>query len=323
VLRPLPFLAILLASAGLAGCADQAASGDEGPDFSDLGLAASATTGLIRGIAVDQAIRPLADAAVTLTPGDLVTRTTANGTFGFDGLAAGSYFLHVEKFGYTAAQSSAEVVAGEAEPPIVRILLQVVPSLQPYVEALQYNGFMAVGAAIGITSVGSTTFQGTLGEDVTIWTVNFTQVPTWAQGELMWTHNQPAGGMLIWEMVVGGTNDFKGYRETAESPALAYWNATTLQAEADNVTGPGIAYRYFGGAHPLLAPNSAGGTIFPPEDQCPVIPTVVLGDRNPCRFGFGLTTQQTADAYIHHFFNFAPREGWRFTVDGAPEIPPM
>lgn len=312
--------AVLLVSASLAGCAAGDPEEAAGPDFSDLGLDASATTGIIRGIVVDEAIRPLGGANVTLTPGGQATRSTENGTFGFEGLAPGSYFLRVEKFGYEPAQSSTDVVAGLAEPPIVRVLLAIVPSLQPYVEALRYDGFMQVGVAIGITSVGTTTFQGTLGEDVTIWTINFTQVPTWAQGELVWEHNQPAGGMLIWEMVVGGTNDFKGYRETAESPALAYWNTTTLQAEADNVTGPGIAYRYFGGAHPALAPNSAGGP-FPPAEDCPTVPTVVLGNRNPCRFGFGLTTQQRADAYIHHFFNFAPPAGWRFTVDGAPVVP--
>ena len=311
----------LLVAFLVAGCADGGAAVEEGPDFSGLGLAASDTTGIIRGIVVDDAIRPVAGANVTVTPGGLTAKTTEAGTFGFDGLAAGTYFLAVERFGYTSAQTSTEVVAGVAEPPIVRVLVSLVPSLQPYVEALQYDGFMQLGVAIGITSVGTTTLQGTLGEDVTIWVVNFTQVPTWAQGELMWEHNQPAGGMLIWEMVVAGTNDFKGYRETAVSPALAYWNTTTLQAEADNVTGPGIAYRYFGGAHPALAPNSAGGP-FPPAEDCPVIPTVVLGDRNPCRFGFGLTTQQRADAFIHHFFNFSPTEGWRFTVDGAPLVPP-
>jgi len=57
----------------------------------------------------------------------------------------------------------------------------------------------------------------------------------------------------------------------------------------------GIAYRFFGGPHPL----------------CKVDGT----------FGCGLTVQQRADAYMHHFYNFVPPEGWRFTVDGDPEVP--
>ncbi len=195
------------------------------------------------------------------------------------------------------------------------------PSTVPYIEALQFNGFLSLGVAIGITSVG-TTINPSLSEaldDTSIWTVEFAEVPTWAQGELVWSHNQAAGGMLIWEMVRGGSNDFHGYRETEVSPALAYWNTTTLQEQAGNVTGDGIAYRFFGGPHPLLAP---GKGVIPPREQCPTVDTgPVLGARNPCAFGYGLTIQQRADAYIHHFYNFAPPEGWRFTVDGEPVVP--
>ncbi|HJQ93946.1 MAG TPA: carboxypeptidase-like regulatory domain-containing protein [Candidatus Thermoplasmatota archaeon] len=319
---PLP-LALAFVAALLAGCT-QGSPGEDLPpaDFDDLELEATATTGVIRGIVVDDAIRPIAGANVLLTPGDKTATSTDAGTFGFDALEPGTYFLKVERAGYNATQTSAEVVAGVAEPPIVKVLLSPNPSTVPYVETLQFNGFLSLGAAIGITSVG-TTINPTLSEaldDTSIWTVEFAEVPAWAQGELVWTHNQAAGGMLIWEMVVGGTNDFKGYRETEVSPALAYWNTTTLEAEAGNVTDPehGIAYRFFGGPHPLLAP---GEGVIPPRDQCPTVPTVVLGNRNPCSFGYGLTIQQRADAYIHHFYNFAPPEGWRFTVDGDPVIP--
>ena len=316
-------LALTVLVALLAGCT-QGGSPDEAlppADFTDLELEATATTGVIRGIVVDDAIRPIAGASVLLTPGDKTATSTDAGTFGFDALEPGTYFLKVERAGYNATQTSTEVVAGLSEPPITKVLLSKNPATAPYIEALQFNGFLSLGVAIGITSVG-TTINPTLSEsldDTSIWTVAFTEVPTWAQGELVWTHNQAAGGMMIWEMVVGGTNDFKGYRETAESPALAYWNTTTLEAEAGNVTDEehGIAYRFFGGPHPLLAP----GENTPPAEQCPTVDTVVLGPRNPCKFGYGVTVQQRADAYVHHFYNFAPPEGWRFTVDGEPEVP--
>ncbi|HUR26400.1 MAG TPA: carboxypeptidase-like regulatory domain-containing protein [Candidatus Thermoplasmatota archaeon] len=322
-MRGMPLLlALTFLVALMAGCT-QGGSPDEAlppADFGELGLEATATTGVIRGIVVDDAIRPIAGAQVVLTPGDKSAVSTEQGTFGFDGLEAGTYFLQVEKAGYNATQTSTEVVAGVAEPPITKVLLTLNPSTAPYLEVLQFNGFLSLGVSIGITSVG-TTINPTLAEaldDTSIWTVQFAEVPTWAQGELVWTHNQAAGGMLIWEMVRGGSNDFHGYRETEISPALAYWNTTTLQEQADNVTGDGIAYRFFGGPHPLLAP---GEGVIPPRDQCPTVDTVVLGPRNPCAFGYGLTIQQRADAYIHHFYNFAPPEGWRFTVDGDPVIP--
>ena len=303
----------------LAGCTTPPADEPEGPSFDDLGLDATATTGVIRGIVVDDAIRPVANASVTLTPGNQTATTTAAGAFGFSALEPGTYFLKVERAGYNATQTSTQVEAGVAEPPIVKIQLVLNPSKLPYVEALQFSGFLSLGLSIGITSVG-TTINPTLSEamgDQSIWTVYPDEVPTWAQGELVWEQNQAGGGMLIWEMVQGGTNNFRGHRETAVSPALAYWNTTVIQENTTSILDDGIAYRFFGGPHPALAP----GTSTPPEDQCPTIPTIVLGDRNPCRFGFGATVQQRADAYAHHFYNFAPLEGWRFTVDGDPVIP--
>jgi hypothetical protein len=314
-------LAALLAAGVLAGCSSKAPDATPDADFSSLGLDATATTGVLRGIVVDDSIRPIAGANVTLSPGDASARTGAEGTFGFDGLAPGTYFVRVDRAGYNGTQASTDVVAGVAEPPVLKVLLARNPATSPYVETLTFNGFLSFGASIGITSVG-TTINGAISQtldDHSIWNVQVTAVPDWAQGELVWEQNQPAGGMLIWEMVEGGTNNYRGHRETAVSPALAYWNTTVLQDNASSVLADGIDYRFFGGPHPLLSP---GGGVVPPAGQCPTVDTVVLGPRNPCTFGYGFTVQQRADAYVHHFYNFAPPEGWRFTTDGAPTVPP-
>jgi hypothetical protein len=313
--------ALLVAASLLAGCAgsDPEAQAPDA-DFSDLDLAPTATTGIIRGLVVDDAIRPLAGANVSLSPGDKAARTTAEGMFGFSDLAPGTYFLRVSKAGYNDTQASTDVVAGVAEPPIVKVLLAANPAEAPYVETITFNGFLSFGAAIGITSVGTTinpTLSDTL-DDHSIWNVAVTDLPDWLQGELVWEQNQPGGGMLIWEMTEGGTNNWRGYRETAESPALAYWNTTVIQGNASSLLESGVDYRFFGGPHPMLAP---GNGVVPEPSSCPVVDTVVLGARNPCRFGYGTTVQQRADAYVHQFYNFAPPEGWRFTVDGPPVIP--
>lgn len=309
-------LVVLLS--GLAGCTQEGLTelpSDAELDFGDV--QATATTGVIRGVVIDSAIRPIAGALVNLTTTARNATTSDDGAFAFDGLEPGTYFLEVTRFGFDSIQTSAEVLAGVDEPPIIKVQLAGVPSQQPYVDTLSFSGFLSLGAAIGLTSVGTTINPGlaeSLG-DASIWHGTFDQVPTWVQGELVWTHSQPAGGMLIWEMVKGNSNNFRGYRETAESPALAYWNTTVLQAEAENVTADGIDYRFFGGPHPMLAP----GEVTPPADQCPPVPGLGY---NPCRFGFGLTLQQRADAFVHNFYNFAPPEGWRFTNDGAPAVPP-
>ena len=293
----------------LAGCSQSPAGADSPEptvDFGELELEATATTGVIRGIVVDEAIRPLGNASITLTPGDLTTKSTDAGTFGFDDLEPGTYFLRVEHRLYQPTQTSTDVVAGVAEPPITKVLLRADPNARvPYVEALSFNGFLSLGVAIIATSVGTTIF-GPVADavgDTSIWNVNFTAEPLWLQGELVWQHNQPAGGMLIWEITRSGSNTPAGYRETAESPALAYWDNGTIQDnnetnvdEGDDYSllEDGVAYRFFGGPHPLC--------------------TGVF-------FGCGLTIQQRADAYIHQFYNFVPEEGWRFTVDGEPVVP--
>ena len=285
----------------LAGCSSGKTGGEAtlGPDFSDLDLEATSSTGIIRGVIVDQAIRPLANASVTLTPGGHATTSTADGRFGFDGLEPGTYFLLATRQGHEEAQASTDVVAGVLDPPIVRILLTVIPSQQPYVEAFSYDAFITCGAAIVLTSVGCNTFPD-LGEalgDSVYFHFNFDVLPNWTQGELTWDQTQAGGGGMIWEAVnnnVPPPQPHYGYRETGPSPALAYINTTILEEEQEWVMEDGITYRIFAGPHP----------------SC-----MGIG------FGCGLTLNQRLTGFIHHFYNFAPAEGWRFTVDGAPLVP--
>lgn len=318
---------IALLTTALAGCSDSNAPTQEGPNFEDLdyGVQATDTTGVIRGVVVDEAIRPLAGVLINVTGQQRVSAVTRDdGAFGFSGLEPGDYFLQASMKGFITQQASTSVVAGRNNPDLVKITLAAVPVEAPYVDAVTYAGYLTFGASVGITSIGSTIYGG-VGQDYAIWNHKFTQVPMWAQGELVWDQTQPAGGMLIWEMVKGdGSNQWRGHRETAESPALAFWNTTVLQNEAENVTDAdiGIDYRFFGGPHPLLAP---GAGIVPERSSghpaCTTFPTVVLGDRSLCSFGYGLTYQQRADAYVHNFYNFAPPEGWRYTVNGDPVVP--
>ena len=295
--------ASLLLLSLLAGCSAPAKKGEPpGANFSDLKLEATATTGVLRGLVVDQAIRPIGGANVTVTPGTLAAKTTANGTFGFDGLQPGTYFIHVTKVGFSPVQSSADVVAGVAAPPLVRIQLVATPSTAPYVEAFHFTGFLTFGAAVFATSIG-TTILGPVADalnDQSIWVLNFTVLPMWSQGELVWQQTQPLGGDFIWEMT-DTSNTHYGYRETGPSPALAYWNTSVLVEHNKTTLDPnvGIAYRFFGGPHPL----------------CTTPPPV------PSNFGCGVTLQQKAEVYIHNFYNFVPPAGWRFTKDGDP-VPP-
>jgi len=294
-------LAVALLAAGaalLAGCAKPSAPATPQADFSDLGLAPTATTGIIRGVVVDEAIRPLPNATVALSPGNLTTHTSASGTFGFDKLAAGTYFLHVSRLGYAASQASVDVVAGVAEPPAAKVQLVRLPGTTPYVEASTHVVYMTCGFAVFATSAGCDTSTADRFGDTVYFLVNFTQLPTWTQGELVWDQTQPLGGGFIWQIAKPGSNDYYSGGQTGSSPLLAFIDTANITANAKDILSIGAEYRVFGG----------------PSPSCTV-------DTPYTPYGCGVTFEQKATAYLHSFYNFAPPEGWRFTKDGDPVVP--
>lgn len=282
----------------LAGCTDGATDRDE-DDFADVlddDLRATDQTGIIRGVAVDPTITPIAGVKVTIDSLELETTTNENGAFGFGDLEPGTYFMTASKIGYNKTQVSTTVEAGLAAPPVLKVMLSPNPSAVPHIVPYMYEGFLACGVAVIATSVGCTIWGpiSDLTQSESVWLHEF-QDPTvrWTQGELVWEHTQAAGGMLIFE-ITARNNSPVGYRETAASPALAYWDNETLRDDPNDALTEGATYRFFGGPHPMC--------------------TGVF-------FGCGVTIDQSATAYVHDFYNMEPTEGWRFTMDGAHPIP--
>lgn len=141
--------AALLLCALLAGCA-----GGSDPPIDDLpGLKVDSTTGGIRGVVVDGAITPVSGAKVALANNGPATTTDRAGLFTFTGLKPGDYFLTVAKPGYTTVQQAVTVKAGEAAPPIVKVQVERVAGLQPYLEVHKLNGFYECAFALGIPDV--------------------------------------------------------------------------------------------------------------------------------------------------------------------------
>src|SRR5688572_666453 len=115
-MRPL-LTALALLVPLLAGCS----GGEEGPAAP---LEATPTTGILRGVVVDAAIRPLAGVRITVPQPDGTERnatTPEDGGFAFDGLAPGAYVVHARRLGYLDASVSTNVTAGVAEPEAVRL----------------------------------------------------------------------------------------------------------------------------------------------------------------------------------------------------------
>ncbi|MGB1585903.1 MAG: carboxypeptidase-like regulatory domain-containing protein [Thermoplasmatota archaeon] len=299
---------LMLLAVTLAGCSEEAGPADQGTDLTvDDDLQATDTTGIIRGVVVDEAVIPIVGATVTIQGQNLETQTDEEGAFGFDGLDEGVYFLRVDKLGYNSTQSNANVVAGVERPDAILIRLISNPTTAPYFESEQLRGYLACGAPVFATSVGCTTW-GPIADATAsdgIFERDWGVLPQHVQGELVWRNTQAFGGQFIWELSPDNWPSTPqpawGHRDVTPSPALAYMNQTHIEGEAngedvsDWMMAEGMNYRIFAG------PNEACDGIY--------------------GFGCGLTIDQDMELFLHDFFNFNPEDGWRFTEDGDPIVP--
>lgn len=295
--------ALLLSIALLAGCADPAATvADEPAGLADLDLEATATTGVIRGVVVDAAIRPVGNATIEVAVGAGPARrttTSANGAFGFDGLEAGTYFLQVSKPGFLSIQQSADVVAGVSEPPIVKILLAIEPGFLPYVSARTFEGFIECTTSFIVLCGLPNLLTGTnYTNDRFTWTWYYEPNGTVIQAEMAWESTQSLSPNLYFEMEAldAGCEDTAFFNRTeGPSPVFATINATQIEETLDEDCG--VYFSLFSGHNPPLPRQPVTG------------------------WGIGATVQQRFTMFSHAFYDFLPPVGWRFSVDGAPEVP--
>ncbi|MGB1585991.1 MAG: carboxypeptidase-like regulatory domain-containing protein [Thermoplasmatota archaeon] len=296
----------LLVAALLAGCSDEAAPADDEPDLGLEGeLEATESTGVIRGVVLDPSIVPIQGATVTLGDGTTV-QTNANGGFGFSNLEPGTYFLDITKLGFTPTQTSAEVEAGVDLPPVVKVQLVPDASSAPYVQAFQFDGYMACSlsyiALCGLPVVDETT------EDNFLATFELDGPPDWINMEATWRGTQPTGNQF--NMNMGRTPagpDTTCCTAQGPSPLLITANATTI-AEGGIGTEGDLVHRMF-------AWEMEGTGIDDHTGQCvPVVLTTY------CQ-GPGVALDQNYQVYVHAFYHFVPPEGYRFTEDGAPTLP--
>ena len=306
-------IAALLAGALLAGCTgggnDPASTGPE-PTFDDLGLQATASTGIIRGVVVDDAIRPIMGATISLQ-GDLARETVSTdlGTFGFEGLPAGTYFLTVSKAGYFDAQQDAEVVAGVAEPRIVKVQLLVDAANQPYVETYVFSGFIeCMTPNVALCGLVNDLAASNLTQDNNQVVYPLAKVPDWVQTEMVWDSTQAAGGkMSVMYSYHNGCDDAAGlycdHEASGASPLLLVANRTVIDTIGLG-TEEDLYIRTF--------TEAVEGT----RHCLPEVPEVGTA----CTGSAGLTLEQSFEYYTHVFYGYQPPEGWRFSSgDPVPQ----
>lgn len=137
----LPVLALLLA-----GCTGGAAPAPSGSPLDDIEVEpASATMGAVAGLVVDETIRPILGAQVTVA-GEVVAETNEDGVFVLDALEPGIVILGISAEGYLSVQTSADVVAGDTAE--VRVQLPRDDRPQPYRVTYSHDGFMQAWGGI-------------------------------------------------------------------------------------------------------------------------------------------------------------------------------
>jgi hypothetical protein len=136
----------------LAGCASEGSKKDvvEFGDGSRVELEGddpSAGKGSILGVVVDETIRPIVGAHVSVTGSDATAVTDSSGVFHVADLEPGTYFFRVNATGFLPTQASADVIAGEVQR--MRIQLQVDTTPQPFHQTLAFEGFIQAWLGIG------------------------------------------------------------------------------------------------------------------------------------------------------------------------------
>jgi hypothetical protein len=304
-------IVVLLAGALLAGCSSHPAAtpATPGPSFGDLGLQATSSTGVIRGVVVDDAIRPLVNATIGITSLGKQTQSNGQGAFGFDGLAPGTYFLKVHKFGFVDAQQSVDVVAGVSEPNAAKIQLVADLSQRAFVETYVYDGFVeCTSSAVVLCGAANLVTSQNITNDRFTWDQYLSDGASMVQSELVWQSTQAVSPQLYFEMeaIDGGCSPSDdGFMNSTrgESPIYTQLNSSVIEKYGIGTKCP-IYYSIFSGGPVCTDPT----------------PVPQVGTLNPiCP---GVTFEQRFTMYIHAFYGFLPPADWRFSSGDPVPMPP-
>lgn len=292
----------LLALTALAGCSD---GGDQQPPCATPPCEIppiSPGKGAIVGVVLDASITPLLGATVAVVGTDLTAKSAEDGTFLFNNLEPGPYFVKVEKAGFKAAQQSVEVVADDDAPPVLKVLLESDPESLPFYETLVWTGFLE--CSLGFTEIPMVTSGGSALNPCYV-SPNSNNVkdeelgsgvPTFVQTETVWEGvGNNLGSSLLVSLYVP-SDDAAAHPDAADdyvfangpSPLLMQANETLLREKGVGDDQP-LGIRVFPGGN----------------DQDPVT----------------VFANQEFTVYTHVFYNYAPPEAWRFTEAGDPPVP--
>jgi hypothetical protein len=315
-------VALVLAATVLAGCSGDAKKDSPETDFSDLPVQVTQTTGAIRCLVVDDRIVPVEGANVTARGAgvEASTKTDDQGRCVFSSLAAGTYFLEVASPLHRAAQSSVEVVAGVAEPPLTRIQVERLFKQDPYSIQVVRDGFFECSqAGAGLYSSSNCVY------DPYRWALGSPsptqQADNVTQQDREWHSDVPPGWQAMvfemsWEPTSQGTSSKLGMIVSTYKPTR---DGTHCFAELEGSSPArlqidvGTAHETNCGVDPEEVPEegmtnmSYFVSVRPPDDS-----TCAVLCAPP-----GLAVNQRFTIYLTQFVYGRPSDGWSF-VAGDP-----
>jgi hypothetical protein len=303
-----------LLTAGCSGNAHKSADPLVQGNFDDLGLQATSTTGVIRGLVVDDAIHPVANATVTIAGTQTKTTSDANGLFGFDSLEARTYFLQIAKRGYKSAQQSADVAAGVAQPPVVKVLLTADKGTLPYYEQTTHHGFIQCGFLLAnfVFDASSCDPKGLTGlsanDDSAPWFA-VSGKPTYYQSEMTWEPVQEFSKSLVTIQYACNEGDC-GETDTnrlcnVRGPAPLICKVSLNESSDGGSSG--------GGGHGIDESGLGADLMgYSTEMFAGCYQQCVIG-----AVGAGVSLQQPYDVYNTVFFGYEPPADWTF-LSGTP-----
>lgn len=318
-------VALLLIATVLAGCADpdEAPVDDVEKRFDDVdGPKATAETGVIRGIVLDEAISPVADVDVAIIGTQHSTTTDDEGIFLFGDLEPGTYFLSAARAGFNTTQTSVTVVAGVDRPAIVKVQLPRDPTSGPYVTLLQFDGIIQCSVRTVVVGYPLCSALGVDEDFQRYYTAD--KVPTWIQSEMTWEGTQALGDEM--SLSITCLNDPSCpdgqvvlARHEAESPLKITVNQTT--ADQYNLgKGNDIWLRVF--VHWLPESDVPEDTVYDTAGIDCIEWNGVLGLTGCIRFGgVGIAVDQQFTVFTNIFYGFEPGEDYDFLEDGAATVP--
>lgn len=305
----------------LAGC-----SGGDGR-AADEPATASATTGILKGVVVDEAIRPLLGVHVTVPLGDgtLLNHTTeADGAFAFGDLPPGGYVVQARRLGYLDAAIAANVTAGEADPDGLRVQMLADVLNAPFVEQFQFNGFLQCSFTAFVARVAA------CNPSEAAQPLCNTPVPV-CTGPL---DNLTADEFMAVHSVSRQTVRFLQSELVWEAGSSLSSSLKAVPGSRDPASGEINDYRPFEGVSPLAMPmdGAVAQALFIGNGKDLVIrvfsgyvngtaPPTCLPSPLGCPWGIGASYEQRFEIFTHVFYGFEPPVGWRFSSDGVPPAP--